>query len=245
MAPPDARQPKKASKTTHTHKRHATPAPAYTTPAHPDLLRTACAPTSTQSNGFCVIWVCISSSSGSMWASINPGAVGKIFSRWGSRTAQTHMHTGALCLSVCALSSCNQPSRNLIDRQAGLPAPALVLIFVCLSPPLSLFYSSTFFCFYLFLASHTPTTGLTRLYAGTSYRRVDMPGGFHTAWAAAHHDWRHTAAQKRNRGGCCGLESGPLPREPAPPPKSKRSTALMSIFFGLEVGQCNYPALCT
>jgi hypothetical protein len=45
----------------HTHKRHATPAPAHTTPAHYDLLRTACAPTSTHSNGFCVIWVCISS----------------------------------------------------------------------------------------------------------------------------------------------------------------------------------------
>jgi hypothetical protein len=28
-------------------------------------LRTACAPTSTHSNGFCVIWVCISSSSSS------------------------------------------------------------------------------------------------------------------------------------------------------------------------------------
>ena len=49
----------------HTHKRHATPAPAHTTPAHSDLLRTACAPTSTHSNGFCVIWVCISSSSSS------------------------------------------------------------------------------------------------------------------------------------------------------------------------------------
>jgi hypothetical protein len=47
----------------HTHNRHATPAPAHTTPAHSDLLRTACAPTSTHSNGFCVIWVCISSSS--------------------------------------------------------------------------------------------------------------------------------------------------------------------------------------
>jgi hypothetical protein len=46
----------------HTHKRHAIPAPAHT-PAHSDLLRTASAPTSTHSNGFCVIWVCISSSS--------------------------------------------------------------------------------------------------------------------------------------------------------------------------------------
>jgi hypothetical protein len=36
---------------------------ARTTPAHSDLLRTACAPTFTHSNGFCVIWVCISSSS--------------------------------------------------------------------------------------------------------------------------------------------------------------------------------------
>jgi hypothetical protein len=36
----------------HTHKRHATPAPAHTTPAHFDFLRTACAPTSTHSNGF-------------------------------------------------------------------------------------------------------------------------------------------------------------------------------------------------
>jgi hypothetical protein len=35
----------------HTHKRHAAPAPAHTTPAHSDLLRTACAPTSTLS--FC------------------------------------------------------------------------------------------------------------------------------------------------------------------------------------------------
>ena len=49
----------------HTHKRHATPAPAHTTPAHSDLLRTACAPTSTHSNGFCVIWACISSGSSS------------------------------------------------------------------------------------------------------------------------------------------------------------------------------------
>jgi hypothetical protein len=46
----------------HTHKRHATPVPAHTTPAHSDLLRTACAPTSNHSSGFCVIWVCISSS---------------------------------------------------------------------------------------------------------------------------------------------------------------------------------------
>jgi hypothetical protein len=38
---------------------------AHTTRAHSDLLRTACAPTSTHSNGFCVIWVCISSSSSS------------------------------------------------------------------------------------------------------------------------------------------------------------------------------------
>jgi hypothetical protein len=37
--------------------------PARPTPPHSDLLRTACAPTSTHSNGFCVIWVCISSSS--------------------------------------------------------------------------------------------------------------------------------------------------------------------------------------
>jgi len=34
-------------------------------PPHFDLLRTACAPTSTHSNGFCAIWVCISSSSSS------------------------------------------------------------------------------------------------------------------------------------------------------------------------------------
>jgi hypothetical protein len=50
----------------HTHKRQATPAPAHTTPAHSDLLRTACAPASTHSNGFCVIWVYISSSSSSV-----------------------------------------------------------------------------------------------------------------------------------------------------------------------------------
>jgi hypothetical protein len=49
----------------HTHKRHATPAPAHTTPGHSDLLCTACAPTSTHSNGLYAIWVCISSSSSS------------------------------------------------------------------------------------------------------------------------------------------------------------------------------------
>jgi hypothetical protein len=40
-------------------------APAHTTPAHYDLLRTTCAPTSTHSSGFCVIWVWSSSSSSS------------------------------------------------------------------------------------------------------------------------------------------------------------------------------------
>ena len=55
-----------ASKTTHTPKRHATPAPAHPTPPRFDLLRAACAPTSTHSNGFCAIWVCISSSSSSI-----------------------------------------------------------------------------------------------------------------------------------------------------------------------------------
>ena len=34
-------------------------APAHPTPAHSDLLRTACAPTSTHSNGFWVKWVYI------------------------------------------------------------------------------------------------------------------------------------------------------------------------------------------
>jgi len=55
----------RASKTTHTHKRHATRAPAHTTPAQTDLLRIACAPTYTHSKCFCVIRICISSSSSS------------------------------------------------------------------------------------------------------------------------------------------------------------------------------------
>jgi hypothetical protein len=38
------------------------------TPPHFDLLRTACAPTSTHSNRFCATWVCISSSSSSRGA---------------------------------------------------------------------------------------------------------------------------------------------------------------------------------
>jgi hypothetical protein len=49
----------------HTQKRHATRAPAHPTPPRFIPLRTAYAPTSTHSNGFCVIWVCISSSSSS------------------------------------------------------------------------------------------------------------------------------------------------------------------------------------
>jgi hypothetical protein len=46
----------------HTPKRHATPAPARTTPSRPDLLGTVSAqnaPTSTHRNVFCVIWVCV------------------------------------------------------------------------------------------------------------------------------------------------------------------------------------------
>jgi hypothetical protein len=60
----DARQPKRLLKQ-HKHTictsatRHTTPAPAHTTPSRSDLLRTACAPTSTysDSNGFCDIRV--------------------------------------------------------------------------------------------------------------------------------------------------------------------------------------------
>ena len=54
--------------TTHTkHRRHATFALCPTLPTHVfDLSRTARAPTSTHSNGFCVIRVCISSSSSSV-----------------------------------------------------------------------------------------------------------------------------------------------------------------------------------
>jgi hypothetical protein len=63
LATPDS--PKRLQKQ-HTHKRHATPAPAHTTPAHSDLFRTACAPTSTHSNGFCVCIASSSSSSSSM-----------------------------------------------------------------------------------------------------------------------------------------------------------------------------------
>jgi hypothetical protein len=60
-AAPDS--PKGFKENTHTHKRHATPAPAHTTPLHSDLLHIACAPGPTHSNGFCAIWVCISPSS--------------------------------------------------------------------------------------------------------------------------------------------------------------------------------------
>jgi hypothetical protein len=45
-----------------------TPAPAHPTPLHFGLLRTACAPASTHSNGFCAIWVSISSSSSGLSA---------------------------------------------------------------------------------------------------------------------------------------------------------------------------------
>ena len=45
-----------------TYKRLVRPVPAHTTPPHFDLLRTACASTSTHSKGFCSIWVCVISS---------------------------------------------------------------------------------------------------------------------------------------------------------------------------------------
>jgi hypothetical protein len=51
----DARQSPKRHQRQHTHKRHATPAPAHPTPANSGLLRTACAPASTYSKGSCVV----------------------------------------------------------------------------------------------------------------------------------------------------------------------------------------------
>jgi hypothetical protein len=60
----DAKQPSQASQNnTHSQRRHATP--HLPTPPHHalDLSRTTRAPTSTHSIGFCVIRVCISSSS--------------------------------------------------------------------------------------------------------------------------------------------------------------------------------------
>ena len=59
----DARQKPKRLQRQNTHTR-ATRHPRLLTPPHHalDLLRTACAPTSAHSNGFCAIWVCISTS---------------------------------------------------------------------------------------------------------------------------------------------------------------------------------------
>ena len=82
----------------HAHKRHATPAPAHTTPAHFDLLCTACAPTSTHSNCFCVIWVCISPSSSSMQAVYTGGTSHEAaYERPADRPRQPgslHIHAG-------------------------------------------------------------------------------------------------------------------------------------------------------
>jgi hypothetical protein len=55
----DARQARRL-KNQHTHKRHATPAPAHTAPSRSDLLCTACAPSSHHCNGFCDMRVCSS-----------------------------------------------------------------------------------------------------------------------------------------------------------------------------------------
>jgi hypothetical protein len=126
----DARQPKRLQRQ-HTHPstmRHPRlPTPP---PLHFGLLRTACAPTSTHSNGFCVIWGCVSSSSSSY-----PKTRGVyLIKLLGDRRPNRNLRGSLLCVWCCprfllAFLEKQPPSDRGVLSTQGNPCNARVPIF--------------------------------------------------------------------------------------------------------------------